>query len=210
MPHPSDDAVSPNPDQDLLSALAGDEAAARRLHGEFAPLLLSAATHRNRHLPEDLHGDIVQEIWCMLFETHGLGRAPVTLPAKQLLLSLVSPASDRVRAANRAPGERARFRNERRAATEAGRAVAKAQKTVPLDMPGLEDDAALRREDSAFGQVDALHDVAVVTRGASPGILRVLSLMLESDLSMNAASAECGINRSRLQRWVGSVRHLAA
>jgi hypothetical protein len=194
-------------EDDLLLALAGDQAAARRLHAKYSPLLHRAASRRVRRLPEDLHEEVVQEVWLLLFQRYGSGRQAVTRPTKDLLFSLLGHAVDAVRAAYRLPGQRARFRNQQRPGAARLPAL---EAALSLDIREVAESAAFSSEDRSFAQVEARHDLTVVMGKAPSDIGLTLKLMLDLDISMNAASERTGINRSRPQRWASWVRQNAA
>lgn len=201
-------AIPEAPEQDLILALAGDQGAAGRLHAKYSPLIHHAAARRIRSLPEDLHEEVVQEVWLLLFQRYGFGGQAVTQPAKELLLSLVGHAVDAVRSAYRLPGQRARFRNERRDG-EAPE-VPVVQVALSLDAAEAVGSVALIVEDPSYRQVEARFDLDLVMRNVPRDIGATLEVMLDSDISMSAAGVKTGVNRSRLQRWAASIRQLAA
>src|SRR5438128_4116346 len=103
------------PDEQLLAAaLRGDQQGWTRLTRRFQPYLTIVARRRARDLPDDLQGEIIAEVWTAVVLRGPASFNPLTITARDYISSFVKDATDRVRAAYRAPGERSRARDGRR------------------------------------------------------------------------------------------------
>src|SRR5690606_10357924 len=101
-------------------------------------------------------------------------------------------------------GERARFRNSHGSEPTAARGHG------ALNFTGGDDDPMLAVEDSGYSRVEAAHDLEVIMAKAPADIRRVLEVVKDTDVSMKSAASIPGINYSRLQRWLGTIRREAA
>src|SRR5690348_14137428 len=109
MPQPDDGGGAPTVEELLRKSFAGDDTAASKLYDLLLDELLALSRTRGPDLAEDLHEEVVQETWTLVF-VRGLDAFESADASAEAYISMVHRNGvESVRAAYRSPGTRSRF-----------------------------------------------------------------------------------------------------
>jgi len=191
-------------DEQLLSAaLRGDPQAWTQLTRRFQPYLTIVVRRRARALPDDLQGEIIAEVWTAVTLREPAGFNPLTITARDYISSFVKDATDRVRAAYRAPGQRSRARDGHRLRKHPFQVGDQPRPgVVSLDeLPEEQQPEA----GSAWERVDRDIDVDRAQALATPDVALAIDLIRYWGVGFGEAALMVGITRAMLLRRLAQV-----
>lgn len=184
-------------EQLLFAALRGDQCAWENLVNRLDRYLATAVRRRAPDLPEDLRQDVIQEVWAEAATRPDGDFDPSKRSAQHYIAGFLGIGLDRVRATNRAPGERSRRRD---AARSAAARLPGPCHLVSLDELHEDDQPVDPRCRGEQERVEAAIDINRARALASPVGARAIDAMWHDDLGFKSAAAAAGINRLTLRR----------
>jgi len=188
----------PTDEQLLVAALCGEPAAWTRLTQRFQPYLTVVVRRRARSIADDLQSEIIAEIWTAVFLRRAVGFNPLTISARDYISSFVKDATERVRAAYRAPGERSRARDGRR--PRKGPAyVSDPLRPAIMSLDELPEEEQ-PEADSEWGRVDRGIDIDRAQVLAAPDVALAIDLIRHWGAGFEEAALMVGVTRATLLR----------
>ena len=197
-----------NPTDELLltAALSGDQSAWMPLTKRFQPYLATVVRRRAGDLPADLQEEIITEVWAAVFFRGPSSFNRMVSSARDHIASFVKDATDRLRAAYRAPGERSRARDAWRARS---RARARPDLTEPavvsFDQLPERDQPDDPRQEDELRRLDASIYVERAQTLAMPAVALAIDLVRYWGVSYAEAALTVGITRVMLLRQLARL-----
>jgi DNA-directed RNA polymerase specialized sigma24 family protein len=190
-------------EQLLVAALHGDPAAWKRLTRRFEPYLRAVVRRRARAMPNDLHGEITSEVWTAVILRGPACFNPLTITARDYISSFVKDATDRVRAAYRAPGERSRARDGHRPRKRPSR-VGDQPRAVVVRFDELPEEEQPKAQ-GEWERIDRNIDIDWAQALAPSDVALAIDLIRYWGVGFEEAAGVVGISRAMLLRELAQL-----
>ncbi|HEY6159281.1 MAG TPA: hypothetical protein VIV88_17670 [Gemmatimonadales bacterium] len=190
-------------EQLLTQALRGEEAAWTHLTRRFRPYLAVVVRRRTPSLPPDLQFEVAAEVWAAVFLRGADAYHRDGESARHYVASFLKGATDRVRAAYRAPGHRARARDAHRLRKRPDPRGGRRDLTI-VSLELLQEDHQPQAEDEVE-QLDRSIDIDRAQAVATPDVAMAIEIIRFWDVGFEEAARMVGLTRATLRRRLAQV-----